>query len=69
MKRDEAIEAIRAIRHQISAEHHHDTRALVRHYQEMEKDYADQMLREPAPAGKRQPRGEAPVESTQSHQP
>jgi hypothetical protein len=50
MKRDEAIEAIRAVRHQISAEHGHDTRRLIRHYQEMEKLYADRMLRPSGPA-------------------
>ena len=51
MKRDEAIEAIRAIRHKISAEHGHETRRLVRHYQEMEKRYADRIVREPARPG------------------
>ncbi|MFW6162770.1 MAG: hypothetical protein ACODAJ_08350 [Planctomycetota bacterium] len=47
MKPDPAIEEIRAVRHRISAEHGHDTRRLVKHYQEMEKQYADRMLREP----------------------
>ncbi|MBM4030899.1 MAG: hypothetical protein FJ291_03840 [Planctomycetes bacterium] len=57
MRRDEAIDAIRAVRHQISAEHGHDTRRLIRYYQEMEKDYADRMLREPpAPRPARTPR-------------
>ena len=51
MKRDEAIEAIRAVRHQISAEHQHNTRLLIRHYQEMEKLYANRMLRSGAPMG------------------
>ena len=46
MRRDEAIEQIRAVRHKISAEHGHDTRRLVRRYQEMEKRYADRILRE-----------------------
>ena len=50
MKRDEAIEAIRAVRHQISAEHQHNTRLLIRHYQEMDKLYADRMLRSASPA-------------------
>ena len=49
MKRDEAIEAVRAVRHAISAEHGHDTHRLVRHYQEMERQYADRMVREPRP--------------------
>jgi len=47
MKRDEAIEAVRAVRRKISAEHGHDTRRLVKHYQDMEKRYAHRMLREP----------------------
>ena len=46
MKRDEAIEAIRAVRHAISAEHGHDTRRLIRHYQQMEKQYANRIFRE-----------------------
>ena len=49
MKPDPAIEEIRAVRHKISAEHGHDTRRLVKHYQEMEKRYADRMLRGPVP--------------------
>jgi hypothetical protein len=49
MKRDEAIEAIRAVRHQISAEHQHNTRLLIRHYQEMDKLYAGRMLRSASP--------------------
>lgn len=56
MRRDEAIEAIRAVRHQISAEHEHDTRRLIRYYQEMEKDYADRMLREPPVSRPARPR-------------
>lgn len=51
MKRDEAIEAIRAVRHAISAECQHDTHRLIQHYQQMEKQYADRMLREARPAG------------------
>ena len=50
--RDEAIKAIRAVRHQISAEHQHNTRLLIRHYQEMDKQYAARMLRR---AGLRSP--------------
>ncbi len=49
MKRDEAIEAIRAVRHQISAEHQHNTRLLTRHYQEMDEFYAGRMLRRTGP--------------------
>lgn len=51
VKPDKAIEEIRAVRHKISAEHGHDTRRLVRHYQEMEKRYADRIVREPARPG------------------
>ena len=42
--RDPVIEEIWAIRQKISAEHNHDTGALLRHYRELEKKYADRML-------------------------
>jgi hypothetical protein len=60
MKADRAIAEIRAVRHRISAEHQHDTRSLIRHYQELEKRYADRILRE---AGSTVP-GEATGSST-----
>jgi len=61
-KRDEAIEAIRAVRHQISAEHQHNTRLLIRHYQEMDKLYADRMLRRTGPVA-------APVSASRDDSP
>jgi hypothetical protein len=56
MKKDPLIEEIRAVRHRISARFGHDTKRLVQHYREMEKLYADRMLRQdraggPQPAG------------------
>jgi hypothetical protein len=45
MTTDEPIDEIREVRHQISAEFGHSTRALLDHYREMEKRYADRMLR------------------------
>ncbi len=50
--KDPLIDEIRAVRHEISAEFGHDTRALLQHYREMEKRYADRML---------PPTGEAPA--------
>ena len=46
MKGNSLIEEIRAVRHEISAEHGHDTHRLVEHYKELEKKYADRMVRE-----------------------
>ncbi len=37
MKIDEAIQEIRAVRHEISAEHGHDTRALVEYYRKLDQ--------------------------------
>ena len=48
--RDPAIEEIRAVRRRISAEHGHDIRSLLRYYKEMEKDYADRIIRNHLPA-------------------
>jgi hypothetical protein len=44
MKPDKAIEEIRAIRHKISAEYGHDTKALLDHYKELEKHYQDRII-------------------------
>jgi hypothetical protein len=49
MKGNALIEEIRAVRHEISAEHGHDTHALVEHYRELEKKYANRMVREAPP--------------------
>ena len=46
MKKDEAIEEIRKVRHQISAEHGHDTMALLSHYKKIESKYASRILRQ-----------------------
>jgi hypothetical protein len=45
MKKPDLIDEIRAVRHQISAEHGHDTKRLCDHYREMEKDYAHRMIK------------------------
>jgi hypothetical protein len=56
MTRDEAIEEIREVRRAISAEFGHDTRALLDHYRELERRYADRLLpREPIAAGHGRP--------------
>lgn len=47
IKDDPAIEEIRDTRRRISEEFGHDTRALVEHYRELEKRYADRMLDPP----------------------
>lgn len=44
MAKDQAIEEIRAVRRAISAEHGHDTRALLDHYRQMEKRYPDRLV-------------------------
>ncbi|MCX7044777.1 MAG: hypothetical protein NTX50_04715 [Candidatus Sumerlaeota bacterium] len=41
---DPVIEAIRAVRHQISAEYGHDTHAMLEHHRELEKKYKNRML-------------------------
>jgi len=45
---DPLIDEIRRVRHEISARFGHDTKALMDHYRELEKKYADRLLREPA---------------------
>jgi hypothetical protein len=47
LKKDPLIDEIRAARHRISARFGHDTKALLDHYREMEKQYADRVLRTP----------------------
>jgi hypothetical protein len=47
MKKDSAIAEVRDIRHRISARYGHDTRALLTHYKELQKRFADRMLKEP----------------------
>ena len=48
MKKDAAIEEIRAVRHKISKRFGHDTRALLDHYREMEKNYKQRMIAVPS---------------------
>jgi len=54
IKDDPAIEQIREVRHRISAEFGHDTNRLIDHYRELEKKYADRLVkptvRKPDPA-------------------
>ena len=55
MRRNPLIEEIRAVRHKISAEHGHDTHRLIQHYKELEKKYADRMVRAmPSPRATKQ---------------
>jgi hypothetical protein len=49
VKRDVAIDEIRAVRHRISERFDHNTRALLDHYREMEAKYEKRMLREFVP--------------------
>jgi hypothetical protein len=54
MKADEdpGIAWIRKVRHKISAEFGHDSKKLVEHYREIEKKYADRLIkpsRQPEP--------------------
>ena len=49
MGSDPAIEEIRAVRREISADFGHDTRALVRHYQELQKRHKDRFVRDRVP--------------------
>lgn len=44
MYTDEAIKEIRDIRHKISAEFGHETKALLDHYKELEQNYKDRIL-------------------------
>jgi len=51
MKNDPLVDEIRSVRHRISERFGHDTRTLLDHYREMEKQYADRMLRKPIAVG------------------
>jgi len=53
MKQDEAIDAIRRVRQEISARYGHDTMALIRHFQDLEKEYQDRLV--PPPTSTRSP--------------
>lgn len=43
---DPGIAWIREVRHKISAEFGHDTKRLLDHYRELEKKYADRIVRD-----------------------
>lgn len=60
MKADPPIDEIRAVRHRISQEFGHDTRALLDHYRELEKLYPERLLRRPT---SHRPDLEAPEQS------
>jgi hypothetical protein len=46
MKTDQAIEEIRKVRHIVSKKFNHDTKAILKHYKELESKYADRILKE-----------------------
>jgi len=48
MKRDPVVDEVRAVRHRISERFGHDTKALMDHYRQLERQYSNRMLREPA---------------------
>ena len=50
MKTDPAIQEIRAVRKAISAKYGHDTRKLVQHYIEHQKQFADRLVTTPRKA-------------------
>ena len=47
MKRDPVVDEVRAVRHRISERFGHDTKALMDHYRQLERQYSNRMLREP----------------------
>ena len=44
MRKDPPIDEIRAVRHTISEEHGHNTKALLSHYKALEEKYKDRMM-------------------------
>ena len=44
MKKDKAIEEIRAVRQKISEEYDHDITAFLDHYRELERQYKDRLV-------------------------
>jgi len=48
MRTDVAIEEIRRTRREISRRFGHDTKALIAHYKELQKKYADRLVAEPS---------------------
>ena len=45
---DDVIDRVRAVRRKISESVGHDPEALVRHYQELEKNHQERMVRSPS---------------------
>lgn len=50
MKKDVLIDEIRAVRHQISEQFGHDTKALLDYYRQLEKKYHGRILGQPEPS-------------------
>jgi hypothetical protein len=50
VKPDVLVDEIRAVRHRISAQFDHDTKALLDHYRKLEKKYRDRMVHKPRDA-------------------
>ena len=50
MSKDIAIEEIRAVRRKISAQYGHNTKALLKHYKELEARYKDRIASKPSVA-------------------
>ena len=50
MKENPTIERVRKARHEISAKYGHDTRKLVQHYIEYQKQFADRLVTTPRKA-------------------
>jgi len=48
MRQDRAIEEIRAVRRKISAQYGHDTKALLKHYKELEAKYKNRIISKPS---------------------
>lgn len=44
--KDPGIDWIREVRHKISAEFGHDTKKIIEHYRELEKKYADRIVKD-----------------------
>jgi len=43
-KTDPGLEHIRQVRHEISAEHEHDPKRLIHHYQQLQEKYSDRLV-------------------------
>ena len=58
MPTDPVVDDVRAIRHQISAEHGHDPSRLLAYLMEQQKAYADRMIK---PRGEGRPKSANPA--------